>query len=150
MAYSTQADIQKLLTPAQLVQLADDDGNGIADTAVLDEAIAQADATIDAYLASRIAVPISPVPAVVRSLSVDIAIWNIYSRRSIANELRKQRVDAAIAFLKAFADGKVTLGVTPAPAATEEGGPKATRAEGDRTFTIGRKTTGESGSLDNY
>ncbi|MFQ5765414.1 MAG: gp436 family protein [Rhodospirillales bacterium] len=150
MPYSTQSDIQKLLTPQQLVQLTDDDRDGLADAAVVTEAIAQADGVIDSYLARRYTVPLTTVPAVIRAASVDIGIWNLYARRSIANESREKRYNATIAFLRALADGKATLGITPAPATTEEGGPQSSHEEGDRTFTTAKKSEDTGGTLDNF
>lgn len=148
MAYSTQADLEKSLTPAQLVQLTDDDRDGVPDAAVITEAIAQADGIIDSYLATRYTVPLSPVQVVIRAASVSLAIWKIYGRRTILNEAVTEQYKATIAFLKALAEGKATLGVTPAPTASEEGGPAASREEDDRIFTIKKDDVG--GSLDNF
>lgn len=149
MAYSTQADLEKSLSPAQLVQLTDDDRDGVPDAAIVAEAITNADATIDSYLAARYPVPRSPVETVIRTASVSLAIWHIYNRRTIVNEAVSERYKATIAFLKALAEGKATLGVTPAPAASEEGGPAAAvGGDDDRIFTI--KKGDEAGSLDNF
>lgn len=149
MAYCTQSDIEKQLPQAELVQLTDDDADGSPDTGVVDEAIAEADAEIDSYLARRYEVPLDPVPVLVKKLSVDLAIWNLYSRRSVDEPIRKERYQAAVKLLQAIADGRATLGVDPEPAG---GGQsiQTSRTKDDRTFTIGRSSTGESGSLDNY
>lgn len=148
MAYCTQSDLEKVISPAELVQLTDDDRDGVADTGVVAEAIAKADGEIESYLASRYTVPLSPVPVVIRAASEDIALWNLFSRRSIGNETREKRYKSAVSFLKDLAEGKATLGVTPAPAAAQEGGVETARDESERTFTMGHD--GTAGTLDNY
>jgi len=73
MAYCTQDDILYLLNETALIQLTDDDGAGEIDDEKVTRAIADADAAIDAYCQDRYAVPLSPVPAKIRQISVDIA-----------------------------------------------------------------------------
>ncbi len=119
--YSTLDDIKKQVEEAILIQLTDDAGAGEVDTAVVDWAIAEADGTIDSYCQGRYALPLYPVPPRIVGLSVDIAIYNLYSRRvDEMPENRKDRFKEAIRFLELVAAGKVDLGVaTPAPANTE-------------------------------
>ncbi len=126
--YCTLADIEKLLPEETIIQLTDDEN--LSPTAIdptdethtaiigrIDEAIAAADATIDSYCQGRYTVPLSPVPAKIKLLSVDIGIYNLYSRRDMAMpEIRGDRNKEAIRFLEKVADGKVQLGAsTPAP-----------------------------------
>jgi len=146
MAYSTEADIKKQLPEEQLIELSDDDGDGVADSGVVERAITDADAEIDSYLSVRYTVPLSPVPARAQQLSVDIAIWNLYSRRTVLDEIREKRYNAAIAFLKDVASGKANI---DDPASGEQQ-IKTSRSKEDRIFTIGRPSTGESGTLDNF
>ncbi len=87
------------------------------DEAIVTRATADADATIDAYCQGRYTVPLSPVPPKIRQVSVDIAIYNLYSRRDdTAPEIRKDRYKEAIRFLEKVAEGKIELGAaTPVP-----------------------------------
>lgn len=136
MAYSTQTDLEKQLPQARLIQLADDDGDNLADTGVIDEAITKADDEINGYAATRYTVPFSPVPTLVKTLSVDIAIWNLYSRRTIENDTVNKRYERAIQILKDIAGGKVSLGESPGPAEAGAGSPEATQDVSDaRVFT---------------
>ena len=80
MAYSTIDDIRKLLPEMELLALTDDESLGTVEQGRVDEAIAQADAEIDSYCAVRYSVPVTPVPAMLRKLSVDIAVYALYSR----------------------------------------------------------------------
>lgn len=136
MAYSTQSDLEKQLPKELLVQLADDDGDGVIDSGIVPDAIQKADDEINAYAATRYTVPFSPVPTLVRALSIDLAIWNLYARRRLENETVTKRYDRAVKLLRDLADGKASLGETPGPAETETGSPEATTTVSeDRTFT---------------
>jgi phage gp36-like protein len=152
MAYCAQTDIEKLLTPAQLVQLTDDDANGVADAAPITEAIAQADAEIDGYLGSRYTVPVSPVPTLLRNLSVAISIWKIYGRRSVSNERRRQEYEDAVAKLRDLAAGRMVLPAAGGGEVASDGSdlPEASTVESDRLFTRGKASDGSSGTLDNF
>jgi len=50
------------------------------------------------------------IPDQVRSLSVDLALYHLYSRRSVAPLVRRQKYEAAVAFLKQMAAGQAVLG----------------------------------------
>lgn len=121
MAYSIQDDILNQLDEDTLIQLTDDEGVGSVDATVVARAIADADATIDAYCQSRYTVPLDPVPDKIRQVSVDIAIYNLYSRRRGAPDDRKDRHKEAIRFLERVGEGKIGLGVQPHPDAPGEG-----------------------------
>ncbi len=154
MSYATQTDLERLVSPAVLVQLADDDADGTADAAIVADALARAAAEIDARCALRYQVPFSPVPALVTGLAVDLALYHLYTRRSNADvpQIRKDRYDAAIRLLTDVAAGRATLGVQPPPAAdtTSQDDVAATRTASDRIFTIGKPSDGVSGSLDTF
>lgn len=121
MAYCTQANILERIEAAALIQLTDEDGAGVVDTDKVAAAIADADATIDAYCQGRYTIPLSPVPAKITQISVDIAVYNLYSRSDMGMpDIRSERNKEAIRFLEKVAEGKITLGAdTPAPANTE-------------------------------
>ena len=108
MAYSTQDDLLNLMPPAELAALTTDSGE-VPDGRVVAEAISTADAEIDAACGMRYAVPLSPVPERVRALSVDLAIYHLYSRRGVAPEVWRQKYKDAQAFLRQVAAGQATL-----------------------------------------
>jgi phage gp36-like protein len=120
MAYSTQADILNQVDLDTLIQLTDDEGLGEIDTVVLARAVADADATIDAYLQGRYTVPLTTTPDKVRQVSADMAIFNLFSRKDAVPENRRSRYEDAISFLKAVATGTIALGVG-SPAAETSG-----------------------------
>jgi phage gp36-like protein len=134
MPYCTQLDILEQLSLEDLIGLTDDDGRGSVDSSVVARAIADADAEIDSYAASRYPVPFAPAPAMIRKTSVEIAIYNLYARRRGAPDSRKQRYDNAIRFLKAVASGEVAIGAD-APAESASDGIEASTSADDRIFT---------------
>jgi phage gp36-like protein len=134
--YCTQTDIESAIPAATVIQLTDDSGSGAADADIVADAIAKADAIIDGYCAVKYSVPLSPVPAVIKGLSVDIAIKNLYARK--VEEMpaaRKDAYDNAISFLKDVSRGLVSLGVDPEPEASSQGSPETNKTASDRIFT---------------
>lgn len=76
---------------------------------MVDEVIHRADAEIDAYLGMRYTLPLSPLPDQVKGLSIDMALYHLYSRRSVVPTVRRQKYEAAVAFLKLVAAGESVL-----------------------------------------
>lgn len=121
MAYSTQDDLLAMIPQAELAALTAESGE-VPDSQVVAEAISRADAEIDAACGLRYAVPFSPAPERVKTLSADLAIYHLYSRRSVAPEVWRQKYQDALAFLKQVAAGQATLagsGGEPPAAARE-------------------------------
>lgn len=108
MAYCTEDDLLKMIPQEELAQLTAESGD-TPDSQVVAEAISRAEGEIDAYLGSRYALPLTPVPDQVKGLSVDMAIYHLYSRRSVAPPVRRQRYEAALSFLKQVAAGQAVL-----------------------------------------
>lgn len=111
MAYSVLEDLLKMIPEEELAQITTESGDD-PDPAIVAEAISQADAEIDSYLGKRYQVPLSPVPPRVKALSVDLAIYHLYSRRSVAPPVRRQNYEAAVAFLKQVAAGQAVVEVS--------------------------------------
>jgi len=149
MAYSTKIDMLEKIEEDVLIQLTDDDDAGVVDEGKVTRAIADADAEIDSYCGTKYDVPFSTVPVMIRKMSVDIAIYNLYARRRGAPEDRKERYDDAISFLKDISKGIASLG-GDGPSADDDSGPEATTVKSDRVFSRGRASDSSTGSLDNY
>lgn len=100
-----------MLDEHELVELTDDEGSETIDTAVVESAISDACSLIDSYCAGRYSVPFDPVPTVIRQLAVDLAIYNLYSRRGDAvPENRVLRQQNALKLLDRIASGRITIG----------------------------------------
>ena len=134
MAYSTQTDLLEQIDEDILIQLTDDVDAGTIDADKVTRAIADADGEIDSYCGMKYPVPFTTVPPVIRKCSVDIGIYNLYSRRKGAPEDRKTRYDNAIRFLKDVAKGLASLGEDD-PNATPGGSQAPDIDQADRIFT---------------
>jgi phage gp36-like protein len=136
VAYSTLDDIKKLVPEEVLVNLTDDEDTGSVNQARVDEAIEQADAEIDSYCGGRYSVPFSTTPDIVKKLSVDIAIYNLYSRTlQDFPEVRRERYRNAIRQLEGISKGTVSLGVDPAPSAPTDSAAETNKATDENVFT---------------
>ncbi len=81
MAYCREVDIKAAATEAVVKRLTDDTSGLTIDSNVLNQAIAWADDRINGSLRAQHTVPITPVPNVVKQLSVDLTVYRLYSRR---------------------------------------------------------------------
>jgi phage gp36-like protein len=108
MAYCTQSDLLSMIPLKELAELTADSGD-TPDGEVVDEAIQRADAEINSYLGMRHTLPLSPLPDQVKGLSIDMALYHLYSRRSVTPTVRRQKYEAAVAFLKLVAAGEAVL-----------------------------------------
>lgn len=131
--YATQTDLQNRLETRHLVELADDDGDGQPDPAVLDACIADADSLIDSCLRARYTIPFSPVPPLLRKLSADLAIASLFARRrEAASPTHEQRAQTARDLLRALASGEIQLADTGSLATNVL--PQSTTLDRSRTF----------------
>jgi len=122
MSYSNKSDILKQLAESALIELTDDEGTGSVNDDVVNRAIADSDATIEAYCARRYKIPLSSVPDKVRQVGVDIDIYNLYSRKGdVIPDLRNDRYKEAIRLLEKISEGKISLGLQPPPDPPAEG-----------------------------
>lgn len=134
--YSTIDDIKKLIPESTLVQLTDDERLGTVNQTRVDEAITAADTVINGYCGKKYSVPFAIAPDMVKALSVDIAIYNLYSRKvEEIPSTRETRYKNAISVLKGISDGTISIGIDPEPAATTQGAPETNKTESDRVFT---------------
>ena len=119
MAYSTIDDIRDSLSDDVLVYLTDDTGAGTTDEARVAAEIEKADSEIEAYCQKRYSLPFDPVPAVIRSLSVDVAIYRLFARRGFREDTAdKAIVDKyknAVRILQDIAKGVIQIGTGDAP-----------------------------------
>ncbi len=108
MPYCIQDDLLKLIPERDLADITAEAGD-IPDATVVAEAITAAGGEIDSYLGKRYQVPLAPVPDQVKALAVDLTLYRLYSRRSLAPEVRRQRYEDAIRFLKDVAQGRAVI-----------------------------------------
>lgn len=112
MPYATLADLQNRYGEDAITVLADRDGDGAADAGVVDRALADADAEIDAYLAERYQLPLSPVPPLLTRLACEIAVYRLGMEAGGGlTEEKRKRYEDVVALLKRLGDGTATLGL---------------------------------------
>jgi len=141
MPYATKDDIDRLYGEDLLVRIADYDKDGVPDEDVIDRALQGADEICDAYLSSQYTVPVTPVPGIVRTCAINIAVYNIALGVTTRTTEMRQRYEDAIEHLKRIAKGDVGLGLPP----VDPDGPDGPAGPGDpnakrkgRIFDIGR------------
>ena len=115
MTYATESDLVERFGFEELAQRTNRvDGSSI-DTVVLGRALADADAEINGYLATRYSLPLSSTPAVLVRLAADMARYQLCADK-VPESVRQRYVDAVLV-LKRLATGEVQLaGITAAPA----------------------------------
>ena len=121
MSYCSKTDLENVVGVQLVLDLTDDEKSGSGNAEVLvrvTRAISDADAVIDGHLQAEYSVPvIAPIPALLRKLSEDLALFNLYSRRASGLELPayilQKQIDA-MRMLAAIRDGKMELGASPA------------------------------------
>jgi len=148
MPYSLKTDLLTEISEDELIGLTDDESAGIVNDERVTAAIAKADALIDSYCGRIETVPFIVIPEIIKQHSITIAIYVLYGRRSSVPEVRAQNYKDAIKHLGDISTGKASL---PIPGEdTPNDDIQATHTDEDKKFTMGKKSDGSSGSLDNY
>lgn len=119
MAYCTQGDLESRYGADRLAQWADYDQDGMADSDTVDGAIEDAQAEIDSYIESRYAVPVSPVPRILKVHTVTLAAYYLAPQRDSVTEDLKSARDDVIDWCKQVAAGQVTLAAATKPAESD-------------------------------
>jgi phage gp36-like protein len=137
MAYSSLDDIKDVIPEGFIIQLTDDAGAGSIDTQKVSKAIADADEVIDGYLRGRYTLPLPAVPSLIRKLSVDLAVFNLYSRRPelAMPETVMVRYNSAIKMLEGIQKGVITLGAVDFEPVPEPGEYRVNKTDEDRIFS---------------
>jgi phage gp36-like protein len=107
MTYATQADLTDRFGELELAQLTDRTNGAVIDTVVLGRALADADAEIDSYLATRYTLPLASTPVVITRLACDMTRYRLYDDGM--HETVRVRYQDAVSLLKRLASGDVQL-----------------------------------------
>ena len=107
MTYATQQDLIDRFGAQEIAQLTDRANGTVIDTAVVGRALADADAEIDAYLATRYALPLTSTPPVISRLASDMARYALFDDR--VTLAVRQRYEDALKLLKNISTGLVKL-----------------------------------------
>lgn len=127
MPYITRAQLDNLFGAAEMAALLDRENDGSEDVGVLAYAIANADALIDAHLASRYEVPLVEIPQLIATISAHITRYLLWEDKA-PEEVRK-RYDASLKQLKDIQDCYLSLPSTVPVSTTGGGGVEYVEAE---------------------
>jgi len=135
MNYCTLEDIRGHVPEARLVEITDDthpNNTGSVQSGIVEKAIEESSNIIDAYIGKRFKLPLPGIPSVLRSICVDLAIYNLYERVTEMNvtEGMKLRYNNAVAMLKRIADGEMSIGIAPVEDMPESGFAVASKVDG--------------------
>lgn len=132
--YFTAPDIELAADREYLLQIADDDGNGVADPDVLAWAIDAACSFMDGWLQINPGIPIATITPILKFLGVKIAIYMLASRppRIVLADVRKD-YDDAILRLKEIIDGDYSI-AGASPALSARGAIKTNKTEQDSVW----------------
>jgi phage gp36-like protein len=111
MAYATQDDLVPLrMTESELVQLTDDTKSGEVNADVVTAVLEEASGRVDSYCRGRYVTPLQPSD-VVKALTLDIAVYLLFSRRRNAkmSDTVHDRFDQAMALLKDISTSKASI-----------------------------------------
>jgi hypothetical protein len=85
VAYITVAELQASMSPTSFATIFDDDNDSVTEDATVDAAIERASALVDAWISPVYAGPFpitqTPVPAMIRELTIQYALAFAYQRR---------------------------------------------------------------------
>lgn len=140
MDYCTLEDIRDHVTEARLVEITDDthpNPSGAVQAGVVAKAITESGNIIDAYIGKRFRLPLPGVPSVLRTICVDLSIYNLYERVTELDvpDGMQLRYKNAINLLKGIADGTISIGDIPEEGVAETGF-KAVSNSGQAMFTL--------------
>ena len=134
MPYATLQNLIDQFDEREVIALADRDGDGVADAAVVDYALQRASNTIDAYLAARYPLPLTAVPEQLVDICCDITRYRLCGAGVTETEEVRNRYKDALTMLGQIRDGKLDIGLSVAGVAPAESA-SVRIAGGGRTFT---------------
>ena len=120
MAYATLNDLVARFGQEELIQLTDRQGLGVIDGNAVQAALVDADALIESYLAQRYALPVSPVPQLLKRIAADTARFLLHG--NAATEAVRAAYKDALKVLSDLSDGPAVLpGAAAAPKGVNPG-----------------------------
>lgn len=134
MPYTSLDRLARRFGSTMLVQLTDrgEVATGVVDVAIVDQALADTDAVINASIGKRYLLPMAEVPALVADLALSIAIYKLHV--TMPDEKIERDYDQAMKDLGALASGAKMLDVAGIEPATSGAGGVVT-SDRPRMFT---------------
>ena len=111
MAYATQADMVKRFGEPELLHLTDAGRTGSIDANIMTMALDDATSEVESYLSGVLSEALTAPPAIIISVTCDIARYRLYAGIGGQTEQVKERYDDAVRWLRDVAAGKAKLGI---------------------------------------
>ncbi|PHS48758.1 MAG: hypothetical protein COB05_04410 [Marinobacter sp.] len=108
--YCSAQDMIDRFGERELIELTDRDHTGVVDQTVIRQAIQDATAEVDGYLAGRYQLPLSQPPLVLVRVCCDIARFLLYDDN--LPEVVEKRHKSVVDLLRQVSSGRVSLGVS--------------------------------------
>lgn len=121
MAYATVDDMIQMWGEIEVTRSSDRDGNGVPDVGVVSKALDDEAATIDSYLGVKYDLPIDPVPGVLATHNLAMALYRMSLDGGTLTKEKRVRYEDCLRWLRDVASGKASLDGTDQPA-TKLGG----------------------------
>lgn len=101
----------------------------------INDALSDADAIIDGYLADQYTLPLDPVPRLIKRYACDIARYLLWGAAAVKDGEEERAYNNALTMLRQTRDGKLTLGVQPRARQTPDRVAPELVDGGERLFT---------------
>jgi len=146
MAYNTITELLQNIEQTALVSLVNDETRDLEDVSLstpadvatvrITNAISEADAEIDGYLRARYTLPLSSTPTMVKQLSRDVCIYNLYKRRMRENipDSIVETYKMCVKVLEKIQRGEIHLGVEVAGVSSPGADVTVNKTAEDRIF----------------
>jgi len=109
MAYATYDDMIQMWGEIEVIRSSDRDGDDVADVGVVAKALEDEAATIDSYISAAYTLPIDPVPGVLKTHNVAMALYRMSLDGGVLTKEKRQRYEDCLRWLRDVASGKATL-----------------------------------------
>lgn len=130
--YGSLDELKKLIPESELIQLTDDENTGAVNDAVILELVSGVDELIDSHLRGRFALPLDPVPPLIRKIALDLYVYEIYGHRpvfGIPESIEKKRT-AQMKVLASIRSGELQLGIAGAATPAAPSSPNSIKSGG--------------------
>lgn len=136
MAFATARDMVERFGEGEVIALTDRARVGEVDAGLLENALDEASAEVEGYLAQRYALPLAVVPRLLKGLCCDIARYRLSGAEVVETDPVRTRYRDAVRTLEAIGAGKLALGLDPAGQSAQAAS-GARVIEGRRSFPDG-------------
>lgn len=139
MSYASKANMIARFGEDEVIALTDRTNIGVVNDAVLESALAEADAEIDPYLAPRHKLPLASVPKILTGYACDIARYRLCGAGVTETDSVRNRYKDAVRFLESVAAGRIGLGLDAANNVAPPANTVQFSAPGSRVFDRGSR-----------